>query len=109
MIWSTERDRTRIARIQAKREQYLRLASNQTSDLDRRRHLQMVRRLDRQAQIARTYPLSIMLFSVVVITPLLLWAILKRHGHPKAGLIIALAAALAEAAFLTQRRRRRTT
>ena len=104
MIFATRRDRARIARIEEKRAQYAALTAS-SDGAERERHELMLRRVDRQLQMARTFPLSIWLGCASVLGPLLVWAVLRRHGHPAAGIVVGLVCAALEGAFVLRHRR----
>jgi hypothetical protein len=75
----------------------LTLAETAVDDTERRRSAQMARLLERQIQMARTFPISLWLFCAGILVPLGVWAVLKVHGHSRAGVAVGLAVAAAEA------------
>src|SRR6478672_1080631 len=105
MNWSTKADRARLAHIEEERERYLSQASDQPSEDDRRAFERRALLLNRQERMARTYPLSIWLFGLGVLAPLLVWSLAARHQHQTAGLIGGGVIALAEGLLVSRRRR----
>ena len=104
MIFSTRRDRERIGRLDQKKKRYEALAESARDNRERRAYEKTARRVGRQAQMARTFPLSIWLFGLVCLLPLLAWSLLKRAGHGRLGVLTGLAVAGIEAWVVYRRR-----
>jgi hypothetical protein len=96
-----------VARLEEERDAASARAVAASSGDERASAELQVRRLDRQIRLARTYPVGIWLAGAAVLAPLLVWAVLQRHGHGVLGLVLGLALAGAEALGALVRRRGR--